>query len=832
MEHTVHVCANGLTALLTPRRHLPVVSVQVWVRTGSIHEQEFLGAGISHLLEHMVFKGTQEYSGRQLGERVPELGGSWNAYTSTDRTVYHIEGPSAHWREFLHLLTQLVFFPTFPEDEFERERDVIRREMSMYDDDPQDAAYRALVNTLYKIHPRRLPVIGNRAAFDALTHADMVAYHRRRYTPGNVFVVVAGDVDAADFGSAVEAELGALAAAPCVDVPLPQEPRQWGPRLHRCEFAQPTSTLMLGWRVPHSNHPDAAPLAMLASILNNGRSAWLYRHFHDELGLAHDISVVSFPERSGESTLVLEADVDVENRDRLRDAILEWMRELPKADFEAARRRACRQMLTARLRSLASVQGLAAGLGMAWHLTRNGHCPEEWDAALQRVSAADISRVAEAYLCNPDRLVEVSVDPEGSHAKSEDAAAAGGMEPPQEHVLPNGLRVVVRRDAALPMVHATLAVRAGAPTETAQTAGINSLLSECILKGTTSRTAQQLAEEMEDLGGAISGSAGNNTITLSSRSLAADADAMMALLADAALHPIFPQEAVETEKKAMLADVLDAQEDPAAVAFRRLRIMCYGEVSYGNHRDGTEKSIPLLSREALLAHHARIMCAGNAVLALAGDMEPEQMLQLAAAHFGSMPVGVAVQGVPTPPQQPGDETLALGKEQAVLVVAMPALTATSAELPQQLIFEEWCRDMSGPIFDEIREKRGLAYYAAATSLLGMDRGNLCFYLGTAPERVEEARAALCEVLERLAEQAMPAEALERTRATALAGRLLSLQSCGKQCSSMAVNTLLGSGADYNDRLPELIRAITPQHMQSFIRRVLAPNAVRTWITVK
>lgn len=831
MEHTVHVCANGLTALLTPRRHLPVVSVQVWVRTGSIHEQEFLGAGISHLLEHMVFKGTQKYSGRQLGERVPELGGSWNAYTSTDRTVYHIEGPSAHWREFLHLLTQLVFHPTFPEDEFERERDVIRREMSMYDDDPQDASYRAIVNTLYKVHPRRLPVIGRRAAFDALTHADMVAYHRRRYTPGNVFVCVAGDVATEEFTAAVEAEMGAIPAAPCVEIPLPQEPRQWGARVHRCEFAQPTSTLMLGWRVPHSNHPDAAPLAMLASILNNGRSAWLYRHFHDELGLAHDISVVTFPERCGEGTLVVEADVEVDNRDALRDAIVAWMRELPKADFEAARRRACRQMLTARLRSLSSVQGLAAGLGMAWHLTRNGHCPEEWDAALQRVTAEDIARVAEIYLTDTSRLVEVSVDPEGSHSKSGSAEETAGIAAPQEHVLPNGLRVVLRRDASLPMLHATLAVRAGAPTETARTAGINSLLSECILKGSATRTAKQLAEEMEDLGGAISGSAGNNTITLSARSLAADADTMLALLADAALHPVFPQLAVETEKKAMLADVLDAQEDPAAVAFRRLRVMCYGEVSYGNHRDGTETSIPLLSREALLAHHARIMCAGNAVLALAGDMEPEQMLQLAAAHFGNMPGGQAVQGTPTPSQQAGDETLPLGKEQAVLVVAMPALTATADELPQQMIFEEWCRDMSGPIFDEIREKRGLAYYAAATSLLGIDTGNLCFYLGTAPERVEEARAALCEVLARLAEQGMPEDALERTRATALAGRLLSMQSCGKQCSSMAVNALLGCGADYNDRLPDLLRAITPQQMQSFIRRVLAPDTVRTWITV-
>ncbi len=830
MQHEVHVCPNGLTAIVAPQRNLPLVSLQFWVESGSVHEEEHAGAGISHLIEHMVFKGTEEFSGTELNERVPALGGSWNAYTSTDRTVYHIDGPAEHWREFLHLLAQLVFHPTFPEEEFERERDVIRREMAMYNDDPQDASYRALITTLFKSHPRRLPVIGEPEAFNRLTHSDMKASHRRRYVPGNVFICAAGDVPEEAFFAAVEEEAVQLPALPLPPRPTPAEARQWGPRLYRREFAQPTSTLMLAWRVPHSNHADAAAIAILGSILGEGRSALLYRKFHDEEGLAHDVSVMMIPNRDGEGALVVEADTERENRDTLRDAILNCLRTLPEEDFEAARIRTLRQMRVARLRTLSTVQGLAGTAGMSWHLNRNLNSAEEWEAALSQVTAEDLARVAAAYL-RPERLTEVSVDPIGSNPAEEKEESIGMNDAPLIRELSNGLRVVTRIDRRVPMAHATLAVLAGSPTETEHTAGINSLLSECILKGTVSRSGAQWAEEVEGLGASVSGNAGNNTLTLSGRCLKDDLSRLLELMADAALHPALPEEAVELEKKAMVADILDAEEDPASLAFRRIRSLCFGNVSYGNHRDGTVQSVQGLTRAALTAHHARLMCARNAVLAVAGDIDPEQVLQLAEKLFGSMPAGQPATGIPTPPQMPGDETISAGKEQAVLVVALPALTATDDDVPLQTLFEEWCRDMSGPVFSEIREKRGLAYYAAAVSLLGLDTGCLYFYLGTAPEQVQEARAALDDIINRLAEEGMPAEALERTRAAALAGRLLSLQSCGKQCSAMAVNTLLGSGADYNDRLPDMLRAITPEAMNAYISRILSPTAVRTRVTV-
>ncbi len=830
MQAEVYTCKNGLTAIVSRQPAFPVVSVQVWVGTGSEHEVEHAGAGLSHLLEHMVFKGAGEYSAQQLNEEVAALGGLWNAYTTTDRTVYHIDGPSAQWQQFLHILMQLVFRPTFPQEEFEKEREIIRREMAMYNDDPRDAAYRALIGTLYKVHPRRLPVIGKQKLFDSLSHADMCRYHSSHYTPGNMFVCIVGDVEPAAVFSALESAVADIAPAPVPTLPPVIEPRQWGCRLHRCEFAQPTSTLMLAWRIPHTAHEDSAALSVLSSVLGDGRAAWLYKVFHDECALAHDTNTSILPAKQGEGAFVIEADVDRDRRDELQTALLDYVAKLPQADFTRGVLRAQRQLRAQRVKSLSTVQGCAAILGISWHHSRNINAGEEWAEALTRVTAEDLARVAATYLI-PERLTMVSVDPTGTNCTETDVTAATARPAPVLHELPNGLRLVLREDHRVPLVSTVLCLGAGCRTETEQTAGINNLLAECMLKGTPTRTAAQLADTVEELGGTISCTAGNNTLMLKTRALAEDAHTMLELLADTALHPSLPQETIATAQEDMVADILDSREDPAAVAFVELRRACFGTQSYGNHPDGTPESVQALTRDHLLQHHANLMCGRNAVLAISGDFDPTAIYSAAEQLFAAMPAGAPAELTPTPPQQPADLTITCDKEQAVIALAVPGCTATAADNHLQLLFDEWCRDMAGPVFSEIREQLGLAYYAASAALQGTDAGCMYFYLATSPQAMPQARTALLALLDRLAVDGMSPAALARARATVLSSRLLAEQSADKLCSAMAINTLLGLPPDYAEQLPDLLQTTTHEQMQQFIAKLLAPTATRTIVTV-
>src|SRR3954465_10290721 len=191
---TVKTLENGLTIIIREDHSAPVVSAQAWCMTGSIHEGKWLGAGMSHVLEHMLFKGTTTRPGSRIDQEVQEAGGYMNAYTSFDRTVYHIDVPNTGARTAIDILCDIMQHATLPPDELAKEMDVIRREMDMNVDDPNRRASRRLFETAYTRSPYRLTVIGYPDIFNEIKPEDIHNYYREKYAPNNVFFVVAGDV--------------------------------------------------------------------------------------------------------------------------------------------------------------------------------------------------------------------------------------------------------------------------------------------------------------------------------------------------------------------------------------------------------------------------------------------------------------------------------------------------------------------------------------------------------------------------------------------------------------------------------------------------------------
>ncbi len=187
------VLENGMTILVREDSSSQVSSVQLWVNTGSIHEGPLLGAGVSHYLEHMLFKGTEKRSGKQISREVQSLGGYINAYTTFDRTVYYIDLPSEHTLGAIDILTDAGFNSTLPEDEVEKERQVILREIDMGKDDPDHLVGRALFETAYRVHPYKYPVIGYKDIFETVTRDELMDYYKSRYVPNNMVLVVTGD---------------------------------------------------------------------------------------------------------------------------------------------------------------------------------------------------------------------------------------------------------------------------------------------------------------------------------------------------------------------------------------------------------------------------------------------------------------------------------------------------------------------------------------------------------------------------------------------------------------------------------------------------------------
>ena len=817
---TVENLKHGLDVILDPTPGSAVISAQIWVATGSMHESALAGAGISHLLEHMVFKGTDRFSGEELSLEVQAAGGQWNAYTTYDRTVYYIDGPAESLDLFLSALTEMVFRPAFPESEFEKEKDVIRREIAMGLDDPDSVGHEHNFRTLFSRDHRRQPIIGHRDLFDSITYEQMVTYHHARYRPDNCFLVLSGGFDATDAKSIVTRELEkGLRPFREFPVSVPSEPAQIGVRRSSKTFAIPSSHLTMSWKVPDLGHPDTPALELLSTVLGGGRSTPLYRTIREELGLVHSIGSYAWTTPDAPGLFSVHAEADTQNLPELESQIHAQLDLLRSRDLEKEIARACRQIASTQFKTLATASGRASDLASNWHQTRNLDYTRDFVSQLETISTKDLHRVIETYL-TPDRVTVVTLDPEDSQKSATTADSISSTHEVQEHTLSNGLRVLLQNDSRVPVVYGNLALLAGCLAETSETAGLNVLLSSLLLKGTSNRSATELAESLEDLGASLRPGAGNNTLLLSSYCLRDDLSPVLDILGDVLINSTFPEEALEREKAAITSRLKEALNDPASRAFRELRHQLWNGQGYGIPTSGTEESLAGLDRESILAHHKNSFTAGNLVLALFGDLDPEKILPLLEQTLGQLPSGDAKTDPAPLATHAGEHHLTLDKEQAVLAIGYPGLSASDPSRFALELLHSYCSDMAGPLFTNIREELGLAYYVSSSMFLGRNTGLFSFYLGTAPDQLELARTTLEGEIKKLAAEGIPADRLASVKANARSATALQNQSPKSRASLAALDVLLGLPANQHTEQDDLMDAVTAEEIQKLAADLL------------
>ena len=537
---------DGLTVIVQEDHSAPVASVQAWCATGSIDEDERLGAGLSHILEHMLFKGTKTHEQRDRAKN-PGRGRLHQRLHLVRSDRFWIDVPKAGVSTALDVLSDAMMNSTLPPEEYGKEQEVIRREFAMGFDDPDRMAGQLLFATAYQRHPYRLPVIGQMEVYNQLTQEQVMQYYKSRYVPNNLTFVVVGDVDAAKVRQQLTDFFKAYPEKSLKPVFIPAEPPQLGRREAHQEFPTELTRLSLAWHVPEVTHPDVPALDLLSSILGEGRSSRLYRRVRDETGLAYGVSAFSYT--PGDPGLLgLDATVEPPNRDAVQELMLKIVEEIKQTGVTAEELTKAKKMsLSHHLGSLTTMRGQASDIGSNWLLTRNLNFSRDYLDAVQKVTLDDIKRVADQYLTN-DNLTVISLNPKGSLAVRADTAKPVTAAEVQKIELSNGLRVLVREDARLPLVSMTAVFRGGLLAETPQTNGITRLMAKSLLKGTKTRTAEQIANEIEAVGGSISSDAGNNSFSVGLDVTKPDLKLGVTILSDILLNATMPEESRRARK--------------------------------------------------------------------------------------------------------------------------------------------------------------------------------------------------------------------------------------------------------------------------------------------
>jgi len=804
------VLPNGLTIIVQEDRSAPVASVQAWCGTGSIDENAHLGAGLSHILEHMLFKGTKTRPSSAIAQRIQDVGGYINAYTSFDRTVYWIDVPKEGTSVALDVLSDAMMNSTLPEAEYAKEQEVIRREFAMGMDDPDRMAGQLLFATAYQRHPYRLPVIGKLDIFNQLTQEDVLRYYKTRYVPNNLTFIVVGDVDADAVYQQLETFFEEHPAKSLQPVYLPSEPTQLGQRIVHEEFETELTRLSLAWHIPEITHPDVPALDLLSTILGDGRSSRLYRRVREEAGLAFGVSAFSYT--PGDPGLLgIDATVEPAKREATRELILKIIDEIKREGVTSDELAKAKKIsLSHHLGSLTTMRGQASDLGSNWFLTRNLNFTRDYLASVQKISPEDIRRVAEKYL-TADNLTIVSLNPKSDHAAKAASANAISAGEIQKIELSNGIRLLVREDPRLPLVSMTAVFRGGLLAETPQTNGITRLMAKVLLKGTRTRTAEQIADTIEAVGGSIGSDAGNNSFSISLDVTQPDLKLGAELLADVLLNATMPEKAVVREREVQLAGIKEDEEHLTTVARNILREALFPGHPYALRGKGSVESVSRLTQKGLLDFRDRYLVGRNGVISIFGNVTAAEVKQIfEEALAGLNPGQLALTNPPPPPPMLKNSAVESLKDKAqgVIMVGYRGVDIFSPDRYALELIDEASSDLGSRFFVRIREQMGLAYYVGSSQMQGLVPGLFLFYLGTDPQKIERVQTELLDEINKLADEGLTSEELTRAKKKLIGQQQIANQSNDSFGYMAALDELYGLGFDHYRTLERDVEAVT------------------------
>jgi len=829
------VLSNGLTLLVKPDRSSALASVQAWVRTGSIHEGEQLGAGLSHFLEHMLFKGTARRTGREISETVQSNGGSINAYTTFDRTVYYIDLPSERLEVAVDLLADAVLHSKLPEDEIAREKDVILREIAMTRDDPGNRLWEAVFATAFREHPYRQPIIGHKDVFAAVDRDALLAYYRERYVPNNIVIVVAGDVDVAATRAAVEKHFGGTPRSRLAPVLVPAEPLQLGPRSSHSFENVEVVRAVLAWPIPGLTDPSAPALDLLALVLGGGESSFLWREIREKKRLVHSIDASSWnPGSSG--LFCISYTCDTGRREEAEAAILRLIASLgAHGAFTAQQvRKAYRQSVVGEINTSKTMSGQASRLGTAEVVVGDLDFSRTYFERLGEAGPSDLARCLRANL-TPSRQISVSLEPEAaaSATKARAKDALSGREDFREVLLPNGARILFQEDRRLPNLHLRLLTNGGPVSESPGRRGSSALLATLLTKDTQRRNAAEVARAIEDVGGTFSSFSGDNSIGLAVEVLPPDTDLAVGLMADAALAVAFKADTLAIERDAQLASLKEENDDVVSCARRLLREKFFGAHPLSISSHGNKEGVAATGAGDLSSLWKRLLVGPGAVLSVAGDFNPEKLVPKLRAFMQRIPRATPVGPGPSfeGPAHPGDFVEKQPREQAVVLQGYPGSVVEAADFYASEVADELFSGMASRLFDRVRDQMGLAYFVRSGRVTGRATAMFYFIAGTQPGKEKEVLAEIDAEIARVQAGGVSEEELNRCQVRLKAGQRRSLQSNSSRAMNAALDVLQGRPLNYWKKYDSLVDSVTLGGLADFARKHLKASG-RTQLVVR
>jgi len=861
---------TGQTLFIKEDHSKPIVTIDTWVKTGSVNETPKIN-GVSHFLEHLLFKGTDKYQPGQLDRILESRGAEFNAATSDDFTHFYITTATPYFEEALALHSDMMVHAAVPPTELPQERKVVQEEINRANDNPDRQMYTALSKLMYGSHGYGLDTLGPKENIANIPRDAILEYYHYWYQPKNFNTVIVGDVNPEQVKALVEKDFPAPTYVTPKDYQPPKVEAVQPPSAAQAQVLENPNIsqayLAIGLLGPTQQTPDdvyALDIATLA--LGGGKSSRLYRALKETKPLATSISSSNFTQKYS-GLVVIDAEAKPENREAVKKEILHQLVLLKeKGITQAELDKAKTQYLKDFIFENETTDGTASSIGynvtigsLQDYLT---HVHRVESVTLEQVQAAlnkyiDLNKAVMVELLPSAMKANLKADSEADLALLKSTAST--QQPPsaanapgtgnnaanasttaeskapqsvtaQKTMLPNGMTLLTKPSKNSSTVAIKIFVKGGQGVETIP--GTSTLVSSVMMQGTRSRSAEQISQELESKGMNLSVSADDDYIEVTGTAIEEDLGELFLILQDVLTGPVFKESEI-TKKKEQLRQALAATRDnPSSLAFENLSIALYPNHPYGNEGKRVEANLDKITRQDLLDYYHLYFTPQNMVVSLVGNFDSTSVKNYLNALYPSCHACGQTSTTTIPPVTP------LAKS-ATTTVEKPKLSAVwMAEgwlAPPVRDIKEYAAlkvlnsligsGMSSRLFVDLREKQGLAYVVGSMYPTREQESRFAIYIGTDPVNNDKVQAGFKHEIQRLKTELVPAEELAEAKSKLVGSFALAHDTNINQAFYLGMYEAIGAGYEFDANYPQVIQQVTPADVQQIALKIFNSPSV-------
>lgn len=845
---------NGLKVIAVESHKSPVVSVQMWVRNGSADERSG-DEGLSHFIEHLVFKGSKKYKVGEIASVVEGCGGELNAYTSFDQTVFYVTISKNFFDTALDVISQMMGSPLFDAEEIDREREVVIEEIKRSQDSLSRRASRQLFSTLYPKYPYSVPVIGYPEVIRSIPRERIVSFYQERYVPQNMFLLITGDFDPQQLPEKVEAYFSEFAdLKPQLPVRPPAEMSQTRTVVvEEAPFEE--AVCYISWPTTDLLNPDAAALEALALILGQGSSSRLNLKLRLEKNCVNYVGAGTWtPPTQGFFSISMGL-----NSERFAEALSEIKNQLEDFFVKGVQPdelyKAKVNFLSEEAYAIETVSGLARKYGGSFDETHDPLFHEKYLEKLNAVTAEQILAVAQKYL-KPEKAHLIAVVPKDKNQienllkswtyqiqKAETPTLAKATTATYERRKPqgnvssecqtlhcsNGAQVISRPSTTAPVFSVRLAFLSGGRVLLPSQAGLTELLARVWASQTQSLNEVILRTRIDTLASSVYAFTGKNSVGLVVEGLADFEPQLAQIFKDILYNFKITDEIVDRERKVLLEALRSRKDSPTTTASLMFNKLMFGTHPYALDLLGTEETLKSITAQQITDYLKMYIDPEKAVMSLSGDYQLSTWLPMVetlqrvpkAANYRDpqqmVPVAELNQNLT------GFESAA--KEQTHVLYGFPALSLSDKDRFVLQIIESILSGQGGRLFMELRDKASLAYSVSPIKMEGLETGYFGAYIGCSPEKPDTALQMMQVEFNKLMSTLVPEDELKRSKNYLIGRHDIDLQKNSAMTASLTFSALYGLPLtevfDYSSH----INAVTAADIQRVAQKIFSQKSV-------